>query len=147
MSPDLNILVAAFRTDHPHHKTAYAWLTQARQNCALGSESLTLLPMVTAGFLRLVTNPRVFPEPDTIEDAMAFIDVLLDSPGTEMRECGKEWPLLRDKLLSLGLRGNLVTDAWIASAVQSVGEHLVTFDHDFRRLLPDRDFTLLAPAV
>ncbi len=146
MTPDLNVLVAAFRTDHPYHETAYAWLTQARRDCAQGSEPLTLLPMVTAGFFRLVTNPRVFSEPDTAEDAMAFMDTLLDSPGVEIRNCGKEWPLLRDKLLTLELRGNLVTDAWIASAVEALGEHMVTFDRDFKRLLPARDLTLLVPS-
>jgi toxin-antitoxin system PIN domain toxin len=146
VTADLNVLVAAFRTDHPHHRPAYAWLAQARRDCAQGSESLTLLPMVAVGFLRLVTNPRVFSEPDAVEDAIAFIDALLDSPGVDLRDCGREWPLLRDKLLTLGLRGNLVTDAWIAATVETLGEHLVTFDHDFERLLPARDFTLLPSA-
>jgi predicted nucleic acid-binding protein len=99
--------------------------------------------MVAAGFCRLVTNPRVFSEPDSAEDAVSFIDALLDSPGVDLRNCGREWPLLRNKLLTLGLRGNLVTDAWIASAVETLGEHLVTFDRDFKRLLPARDLTLL----
>jgi len=44
-------------------------------------------------------------------------------------------------LLTLGLRGNLVADAWIASTVETLGEHLVAFDYDFERLLPARDFT------
>jgi len=47
---------------------------------------LTLLPMIAAGFLRLVTNPRVFSEPDSAEDAIAFIDALLDSPGVDLRQ-------------------------------------------------------------
>ncbi len=34
-----------------------------------------------------------------------------------MEDCGKKWPMLRDKLLTLGLHGNLVTDAWITAAV------------------------------
>ena len=34
--------------------------------------------MVATAFLRLVTNQRVFTEPDSIEDAIAFIDTLLD---------------------------------------------------------------------
>jgi len=46
-------------------------------------------------------------------------------------------------LLTLDLRDNLVTDAWTASTVETLGEHLVTFDYDFGRLLPARDFTLL----
>ncbi len=99
--------------------------------------------MVVAGFLRLVTNPRVFAEPDTVEDAIAFVDVVLLSPGVELKGSGDEWPLLRTMLLTHGLRGNLATDAWIASTVQALSEHLVTFDRDFTRLLPEQDLTLL----
>jgi len=53
-------------------------------------------------------------------------------------------PFCATSRLTLGLRGNLVTDAWIASTVETLGEHLVTFDHDFERLLPARDFTPLS---
>ena len=145
MTPDVNVLVAAFRPDHAHHDTAYAWLAEARRKCAQGNNTLTLLPMIAAAFLRLVTNPQVFSEPDSIGDAIGFVDALLDTPGVVLEDCGKEWPLLRDKLLSQDLRGNLVTDAWIAAAVESLCEHLVTFDKDFKRLLPARDFTLINP--
>jgi hypothetical protein len=55
-----------------------------------------------------------------------------------------EWPIMRAKLLTLQLYGNLVTDAWIAATAQALSEHLVTFDRDFSRLLPARDLTLLA---
>lgn len=57
------MLVAAFRADHAHHDEARAWLSQARNDCARGAETLALLPMVLTGFLRLVTNPRVFNAP------------------------------------------------------------------------------------
>ena len=145
MTPDVNVLVAAYRADHAHHDTAYKWLKKARRNCAQGSETFTLLPMIATSFLRLVTNPRVFSEPDSIEDAIVFIDVLLDTPGVVLEDCGKEWPLLRDKLLTQDLHGNLVTDAWIAAVVETLCEHLITFDKDFKRLLPARDLTILNP--
>ena len=93
MTPDVNVLVAAFRADHAHHDTAYAWLAEARRNCVQGSDTLTLLPMVAIAFLRLVTNSRVLTEPDLIEDAIAFIDVFLDTTGIELEDCGKEWPI------------------------------------------------------
>jgi uncharacterized protein len=99
--------------------------------------------MVVTAFLRLVTNNRVFINPDTITDALAFLDAVVDSPGVELGVCGTEWPALRATLLRLGLKGNLVTDAWIAVAVQAKSEHLVTFDRDFVRLLPARDVTIL----
>lgn len=143
MTPDVNVLVAAFRSDHPHHGSARSWLEGARSSCAEGSATLTLLPVVVAGFLRLVTNARVFIEPDSIQDAVAFIDALLGSPGVELRASDKEWPLLRNKLLTLKLQGNFVSDAWIAAATEALSEHLVTFDRDFNRLLPPTDLTLL----
>ena len=143
MTPDVNVLVAAFRADHVHHDTARSWLDRARLECLHGRETLTLLPMVVTGFLRLVTNARVFTAPDSVEDAIEFIDALLASTGVAMRHDVDAWPLLRDKLLAQNLHGNWVTDAWIASAVEAHGEHLVTFDRDFTGLLPARDVTLL----
>jgi uncharacterized protein len=100
--------------------------------------------MVIIGFLRLVTNVRVFPDPDKVADAVAFVDAVLDTPGVELATYGEEWLLLRNTLLTLDLKGNLVTDAWIASAVLAQSEHLVTFDRDFTRLLPARDLSLLS---
>lgn len=143
MTPDVNVLIAAFRGDHRHHAVALQWLDGARVACTEGRASLALLPMVIAGFLRLVTNRRVFIEPDSIEDAVTFVDALLDSPGVELQPCGEEWPILRAKLIARDHKGNAVTDAWIASATESSSEHLVTFDRDFLNLLSPSDFTLL----
>ena len=143
MTPDVNVLIAAFRRDHQHHAVALQWLDGARVACAEGSASLALLPMVIIGFLRLVTNRRVFIDPDSIQDAVTFVDALLDSPGVELQPCGEEWPILRAKLIARGHKGNEITDAWIASATESCSEHLVTFDRDFLNLLSLSDFTLL----
>ena len=111
MTPDVNVLVAAFRPDHPHHRVAHAWLEGARASCAEGRATLVLLPMVVTGFLRLVTNARVFVEPDAVEDALTFIDVLTRLPGIELQSSGSEWPPVREKLLSLRLHGNPIIDA------------------------------------
>jgi len=146
VTPDVNVLVAAFRRDHTHHGVAIKWLNQVRSLCAKGSASLTLLPMIVVGFLRLVTNPRVFIDPDAVEDAVIFVDALLSSPGVELQTGGTEWPLLREKLLTAHLEGNEVTDAWIAAATEALSEHLVTFDRDFEHLLPARDLTVLENA-
>ena len=99
--------------------------------------------MVVAGFLRLVTNRRVFADPDAPEDAVAFIDALLHTPGVELAAPGREWPLLRRLVLDKRLMGNDIPDAWIAAAVQAQGDRLCTFDKDFKRLLPASDLVLL----
>jgi toxin-antitoxin system PIN domain toxin len=142
MTPDVNVLLAAFRRDHPHHRPARHWLESACSSCAAGHTTLVLLPMVAAGFLRLTTNPRVFQQPDPIEAAVGFLDTLLAAPGVEIAGEG-EWPLLRSKLLAHQLHGNAITDAWIAAATEALSEHLVSFDRGLQRLLPPSDLTLL----
>lgn len=144
MTPDVNVLVAASRTDHPHHAVARAWLEQALADSGSGA-ALTLMPMVMAGFLRLVTSPKVFQRATPIEDAVAFVDALLASPGVHLAPLGPEWPKLRQLCLDKQLRGNDVPDAWLSAAVVHLGEHLVSFDRDFRKLLSRGQLTLLAP--
>ena len=145
MTPDANVLVAASRTDHPHHAAARHWLEEAAGGSATGA-TLTLMPMVVAGFLRLVTSPKIFHQATPIEDAVAFIDALLSAPGVRLATLGPEWPKLRQLCVDKQLGGNDVPDAWLAAAVSHLGGHLVTFDRDFRKLLGRGQFTLLTSA-
>lgn len=80
MTPDVNLLVAASRTDHPAHEPAVAWLRAALADCTQGS-SFCLLPMVAVGFVRIVTNRRVFHQPTPIESAVTFLRSLLAVEG------------------------------------------------------------------
>lgn len=146
MTPDVNVLVAASRTDHPHHKAAYACINTALDACADGA-SLNLMPMVVASFLRLVTNSKIFVRPTPIEDALAFVDALLTVPGVRMPALGAEWPMLRQLCVERGLAANAIPDAWLAAAVLQLGEHLVTFDADFKKLLRRNQVTVLNPAA
>ena len=145
MTPDVNVLVAASRTDHPHHAVARDWLEGALGTSNTGA-AFTLMPMVLASFLRLVTSPKIFQVITPVEDAITFVDALLASPGVQLAPLGPEWPKLRQLCLEKTLGGNDVPDAWLSAAVTQLGEHLVTFDKDFRRLLARNQFTLLSPA-
>jgi toxin-antitoxin system PIN domain toxin len=145
VTPDLNVLLAASRSDHPQHPAALPWLQDAISACATGG-GIEVLPMVAAGFLRLATNPKVFPSPTPIRAAIDFIDSLLAIPGVEMPELGREWPTLRELASAHNLSANDLTDAWIAAAVRTIGSHLVTFDRGFTRLLGRSELTILSPA-
>jgi toxin-antitoxin system PIN domain toxin len=142
MTPDLNVLLAASRTDHPQHKPALMWLHGAIAECESGG-SIELLPMVVAGFLRLATNRKIFVEPMPIGAAIDFVDSLLAIAGVEMPELGREWPTLRQLSREHELTANDITDAWIAAAVRTIGSRLVTFDRGFARLLGRTELTLL----
>lgn len=145
MTPDVNVLVAASRSDHPHHAVARDWLEQAIDASSAGA-ALTLMPMVLASFLRLVTSPKIFQQPTPIGDAIAFVDALLAAPGVQLAPLGPEWGKLRQLCLKGQLSGNDMPDAWLSAAVMQLGEHLVSFDRDFRKLLARSQFTLLASA-
>lgn len=88
MVPDVNVLVAASRSDHPHHRIARSWLNDALAACAAGA-SLKLPPMVVAGFLRLVTHPRIFVTPTPVQEAVGFVDALLSICGVDMPAGGR----------------------------------------------------------
>ena len=145
MTPDVNVLVAASRSDHPHHQAAFACLEEAVVACADGA-SLKLMPMVVASFLRLVTHSKIFIQPTPVEDAVRFLDALLAVPGVEVPSLGAEWPMLRQLCLDRKLTANAIPDAWLAAAVIQLGEHLVTFDTEFKKLLRRTQVTLLDPS-
>lgn len=121
---------------------ARTWLDTSLAACERGA-TFRLMPLVMTSFLRLVTSPKIFKVATPVDDAVAFIDALLATPGVEAPALGGEWPLLRKMCLEKKLRGNDLPDAWLAAAVIQLGEHLVTFDADFKRLLARRDVTVL----
>ncbi|MCU7374265.1 PIN domain-containing protein [Paucibacter sp. O1-1] len=144
MTPDVNVLVAASRSDHPHHIVARTWLEDALAAAESGAV-LTLMPMVIASLLRLVTSPKIFVQPTPVADAVAFVDAILAAPGVQLASLGTEWPRLRQLCLEKQLSGNDLPDGWLAAAVDQQAEHLVSFDRDFKKLLARTRFTLLKP--
>ena len=142
MTPDVNVVVATSRSDHPHHHIARSWLEDAASAAASGS-TLILMPMVLASFLRLVSSPKIFQDPTPVEDAVAFVDALLAAQGVHLASLGPEWPRLRRLCIEKRLKGNAVPDAWLAAATIHLGEHLVSFDRDFRKVLGRSQLTLL----
>lgn len=142
MTPDVNVLVAAARPDHVHHSAARAWLATMEDG---RGQTLLLLPMVIASFLRLVIHSSVFAHPSRPDEAVAFIDQFAMAPGARIAQLGTEWPTIRSMCLAATrLKPNDVADIWIAAAVREHGEHLVTFDTGFRRLLKRSELTILA---
>jgi toxin-antitoxin system PIN domain toxin len=142
MAPDVNVLVAASRSDHPHHRIARSWLEDAASAAASGA-TLILMPMVLASFLRLVSSTKIFRDPTPVEEALAFVDALLAAQGVHLASLGPEWPRLRQLCMDKQLKGNAVPDAWLAAATIHLGEHLVSFDRDFKKLIGRSQFTLL----
>ena len=71
--PDVNVLIYAHREDAPEHERYAAWL----QALTASDEPFALSDVVFAGFLRIVTNPRIFDPPTPMETALAFCQRLM----------------------------------------------------------------------
>lgn len=144
MTPDVNVLVAAFREEHPHHFAARAWLSEALAECAQGG-TLELLPTVAAGFVRVATSPKAFRLRIPTSSAFAFVRSLLAVPGVKMLRLGLEWAAFEKLCVDKELSGADISDGWIAAAVKANGLRLVTFDTDFAGLLDPSECLLLQP--
>jgi uncharacterized protein len=142
MLPDVNVLVAAHRADHPQHKAATDWLKVTLTGAKDGQ--VLVLPMqVISGFVRLVTNAKIFLNPSTSEQAVDFVDWLLEDALVRLLVQTAEWANFRSLVLDKKLSANQVPDAHLAALSLSLSEPFVTFDKGFRQLLPRSLLVLL----
>ena len=127
--PDVNVLLAGFRTDHSHHRPARAFLDAARSQ----TMTLAISDVALASLVRLATNARVFVQPDTVDAVLDYVDALLDPPAEVIRAGAGHWPRFAGLCRELNLRGNLVPDAYLAALALEQRAQLVTFDRGFGR--------------
>ncbi|MEX2302481.1 MAG: type II toxin-antitoxin system VapC family toxin [Bryobacterales bacterium] len=127
---DANLLVYAKVSELPQHREARRWLdSQLNSSVAIGMPWPSLL-----GFLRVVTNPRIFARPlsltaawGTIEEWLDLPPVWIPAPGSSHRE------ILGKLLLKAHAHGNLVPDAHLAALAIEHGLMLYSTDGDFAR--------------
>ena len=128
---DANLLLYAVDEASPHHKVAKSWLEHELS----GPETFAFAWAVLLAFTRLATNPRVFKEPLTPEEALDLVDSLLAQPNVVVvHPTDRHSPLLRELLGSFGTAGNLVSDAHLAALSLEHGAELCSGDADFARL-------------
>jgi len=127
---DVNVLVYAFRTDAPGHAVHRAWLEDL-----LGSdEAYAVSDHVLAGFLRVVTHPRIFHPPTPLEPALAFAHAFRDRPNAvPVAPRERHWEIFNRLCREADARGNLVPDAWLAALAIESGCEWITTDRDYSR--------------
>ena len=69
---DVNVLVYAFRQDSDRHQAYRTWLL----NSINGDEKYGLVEQVLVGMIRIVTNPKIFKQPSSLLEAIAFTKAL-----------------------------------------------------------------------
>ncbi len=127
---DANILVYASVGSLPQHRIARDWLDQRLSGVPrVGFPWASLL-----GFLRLVTNPRVFERPEPMTAAWEQVSAWLGCETAWVPEPTERHAELLGELLALpGVHGNLVPDADLAALAIEHGLTLCSADADFAR--------------
>lgn len=128
---DTNILVYAHRRDSTFHAQASAALKSLAE-----SQARWALPWPCAHeFFAIVTNPRVYSPPSSLDQALSQIDAWLESPSVELiGEDWGYWSMLRQLLLDGRIAGPRVHDARIAALCLQHGiRELWSADRDFGR--------------
>jgi toxin-antitoxin system PIN domain toxin len=130
---DVNLLVYAHRADEAFHSQARRWV----ETLVSGAEPFALSSLVAAGFVRVVTNRRVFPTPTPIDLALAEIDALVARRGCRFISPGPEhWRILSKLCRDARATGKLVADAQHAAVAIENGCEWATCDADFNRFEP-----------
>ena len=128
--PDVNVLLYAYREDLPCHEEYRAWLSAVVH----GEAAWGLSDLVSAGFLRIVTNRRVFDPPAPIEHALTFIETLRGAPNCVLVRPGSRHFAIFTRLCRAGgIKAGLVPDAWFAALAIESGCEWITTDRDFAR--------------
>jgi uncharacterized protein len=127
---DVNLLVYSWDSSSPSHEAARSWL-DGKLN---GTARVGLPWESTLGFLRVVTNPRIFERPATIGLAWRQVEEWLSCNNVWVPHAGVEHNVvLRGLLRDLGGGPNLIPDAHLAALAIEHGLTLYSSDGDFAR--------------
>jgi len=139
---DANLLVYARVSSLPQHQAAKTWLdAQLSGTTGVGLPWPSLLR-----FLRLVTNPRIFSNPETTAAAWQQVNAWLAAGNAWVPvPTDRHRDLLGSLLTATPARANLVPDAHMATLAIEHGLKLCSTDGDFARFHGLRWENPLAP--
>ena len=127
---DANLLIYSYVASFPQHEAAHSWLDAqfaARHRVGLPWASLL-------GFLRIVTNPRIFERPAPAVGAWQQVQTWLGADGVWIPEPTEHHREIVDALVLRGtMHGNLIPDAHLAAIAIGHGLTLCSADADFAR--------------
>ena len=128
--PDVNLLVYAYNDEAQFHEPARLWW----EGAVNGTERVGVPWIVSTGFVRLMTHPRVLTRPvnatqavDYVLERFAYPHVIPINPGDE------HLTYLRRNLAAAGTGANLVTGSQIATLAMEYQAELHSNDTDFSR--------------
>ena len=128
--PDINLLVYAHDELARPHQAARQWWEAALN----GANSVGLPWVVSLGFVRLVTHPRVMVEPVSPTVALDCVDGWLQRPSVQVLEPGpRHLSIVRQLFLATDVAAGLTTDTHLAALAIEHQCELHSNDGDFAR--------------
>ena len=128
--PDINLLLYVHNRSAEQHEAAGRWLETALP----GPEPVALTWTTILGFLRIGTNPKVYPNPMTVAEGIAAINEWLAHPAVALLHMGeRHWEILTGLIVRGSVSGPGITDAHLAALAIEHGATLCTTDRDFAR--------------
>lgn len=129
----MNVFVYAHREESERHADYAGWLERQ----VLGYEAFGISDVVLSGFIRIVTNPRVYERPTPTEEAFEFVEGIRHHPNVVAVQPGaRHWELFEIMARSGRARGSLIADAYFAALAVESGADWITTDRDYARF-PD----------
>ncbi|HTT82653.1 MAG TPA: type II toxin-antitoxin system VapC family toxin [Rhizomicrobium sp.] len=127
---DANLLIYAHVASAPQHDRARRWLDEQLD----GPARVGLPWMCLLAFLRIVTNPRIYPRAERISDAWRQVSEWLALDTVWIPAPTERHARVLEQLLDVsGAHGNLVYDAHLAALAMEHGLVLCSADTDFAR--------------
>jgi toxin-antitoxin system PIN domain toxin len=128
--PDVNVLLHAYDPASRHHRAMKAWW----ETTLSGARPVGLTWVVLLGFIRISTNPRIWPSPMRVSDATRRVRSWLEADCAEVIGPGSAHAQILFTLLeTAGTAGNLTTDAHLAALATEYQAEIATTDADFAR--------------
>lgn len=127
---DVNVLVYAYRVDLAENEAYREHL----EGWANGDEPLGVPDVVLTGFLRIITNRRIFTEPTSPAEAWRMADDLLEAPAVLPLAPGKShWQHFSRLAHQIDARGNDIADANLAAYAVENNATWLSADRGFAR--------------
>jgi toxin-antitoxin system PIN domain toxin len=127
---DANLLLYAVDADSRFHDAARTWLEEVLN----GPRRIGLPWTSLTAFVRIATNARALEHPLQPAEAWQLVEAWLDAPAAWIPEPTSGHREILGRLIAeLDLRGNLVSDAVLATLCIEHGLVMVSADSDFAR--------------
>lgn len=127
---DVNVVVAAHRSDHPHHPLVHPWFARLTS----GEERFWVPDPVWASFVRISTNRRIFEVPTPSGQAFDFVHAVRAQPNhLALAPSARHVDLFEQLCHDYDAAGDLSADAYVAALALDHGCAVVSLDRDFAR--------------